>query len=94
MKKLLLIALLIVGCEETVIGSNNVHELTNLDFTIDGKSVSNTALKVWGNVTNIGANKVSSPWYIEGMFYSDSTYTYVFGGDNVWMGLSIRCIKN
>ena len=72
--------LLLISCNNTI-GSDDVNELTNLEFTIyDEKEVTSTALIVKGSVINTGTTKVSSPWYIEGMFYSDTTFTTILGG--------------
>ena len=82
MKKILTITsiLLLISCNNTI-GSDDVNELTNLEFTIDNeKEVTSTALIVKGSVINTGTTKVSSPWYIEGMFYSDTNFTTILGG--------------
>tara|TARA_Y100000758_G_C15763755_1_gene316854 strand:- start:41 stop:424 length:384 start_codon:yes stop_codon:yes gene_type:complete len=82
MKKILTITsiLLLISCNNTI-GSDDVNELTNLEFTIDDeKEVTTTALIVKGSVINTGTTKVSSPWYIEGMFYSDTNFTTILGG--------------
>ena len=82
MKKILAITsiLLLISCNNTI-GSDDVNELTNLEFTIDDeKEVTTTALIVKGSVINTGTIKVSSPWYIEGMFYSDTNFTTILGG--------------
>ena len=82
MKKILVIIsiLLLISCNNTV-GSDDVNELTNLEFTIDDeKEVTSTALIVKGSVINTGTTKVSAPWYIEGMFYSDINFTTILGG--------------
>ena len=71
--------ILLINCNNTI-GSDDVIELTNLEFTIDEKKVTSTALIVKGSVINTGITKVSSPWYIEGMFYSDSNFTTILGG--------------
>ena len=84
MKKALVILsiLLLISCNNTI-GSDDVNELTNLEFTIDDeKEVTTTALIVKGSVINTGTTKVSSPWYIEGMFYSDTNFTTILGGAN------------
>ena len=84
MKKFLVIIsiLLLISCNNTI-GSDDVNELTNLEFTIDDeKEVTTTALIVKGSVINTGTTKVSSPWYIEGMFYSDTNFTTILGGAN------------
>ena len=82
MKKILVIIsiVLLISCNNTI-GSDDVNELTNLEFTIDDeKEVTTTALIVKGSVINTGTIKVSSPWYIEGMFYSDTNFTTILGG--------------
>jgi len=82
MKNILVIIsiLLLFNCNNTI-GSDDVIELTNLEFSIDvEKNVTSTALIVQGSVINLGTTKVSSPWYIEGMFYSDSNFTTILGG--------------
>ena len=84
MKKFLVIIsiLLLISCNNTI-GSDDVNELTNLEFTIDDeKEVTSTALIVKGSVINTGTTKISSPWYIEGMFYSDTNFTTILGGAN------------
>ena len=82
MNKILVIIsiLLLISCNNTI-GSDDVNELTNLEFTIDDeKEVTSTALIVKGSVINTGTIKVSSPWHIEGMFYSDTNFTTILGG--------------
>ena len=82
MKNILVIIsiLLLISCNNTI-GSDDVNELTNLEFTIDDeKDATSTALIVKGSVINTGTTKVSSPWYIEGMFYSDTNFTTILGG--------------
>ena len=82
MNKILVILsiFLLISCNNTI-GSDDVNELTNLEFTIDDeKEATSTALIVKGSVINTGTTKVSSPWYIEGMFYSDTNFTTILGG--------------
>jgi len=79
---LLIISILILSACGNTIGSDDVNELTNLEFTIVEKETTSTALKVQGSVKNTGSYQVSSPWYIEGMFYTDTTFTTVIGGKN------------
>ena len=81
MKNILVIIsiLLLFNCNNTI-GSDDVIELTNLEFSIDvEKDVTSTALIVKGSVINLGTTKVSSPWYIEGMFYSDNNLFLTVG---------------
>ena len=82
MNKILVILsiFLLISCNNTI-GSDDVNELTNLEFIInDEKDVTSTELIVKGSVINTGTTKVSSPWYIEGMFYSDTNSTTILGG--------------
>ena len=85
-KNILLIIsiILLIGCDSSKpVGSDNVNELTNLEFIIDDETeVTSTALIVKGSVQNTGEINVSSPWYIEGMFYSDTNFTTILGGAN------------
>ena len=76
---IIILMILLINCNNTI-GSDDVIELTNLEFSIDEKDVTSTALIVKGSVINAGTTKVSSPWYIEGMFYSDSNFTTILGG--------------
>ena len=84
MKKILLIIsiILLISCDSSKpVGSDGVNELTNLEFIIDDeKEVTSTALIVKGSVQNTGTINVSSPWHIEGMFYSDINFTTILGG--------------
>ena len=84
MKKILLIIsiVLLISCDSSKpVGSDGVNELTNLEFIIDvEREVTSTALIVKGSVINTGTIKVSSPWHIEGMFYSDTNFTTILGG--------------
>ena len=73
--------LLTVGCFD-IIGSNNVFELDNVNLTVTEMEAQNHHWKVSGTATNTGDSTILAPWYIEAMFYSDSTFTTTFGGDN------------
>ena len=73
--------LLTVGCFD-IIGSNNVFELDNVNLTVTEMEAQNYRWKVSGTVVNTGDSTILAPWYIEAMFYSDSTFTTTFGGDN------------
>ena len=73
--------LLTVGCFD-IIGSNNVFELDIVNLTVTEMEVQNYSWKVSGTIVNTGDSTILAPWYIEAMFYSDSTFTTTFGGDN------------
>ena len=91
MKKILIILsiLLTVGCFD-IIGSNNVFELDNINLTITEMEAENYRWKVSGTVVNTGDTTILAPWYIEAMFYSDSTFTTTFGGDNDRMNFNLE----
>ena len=81
--------LLIVGCFD-IIGSNNVFELDNVNLTVTEMEAQNSRWKVSGTVVNTGDSTILAPWYIEAMFYSDSTFTTTFGGDNDRMNFNLE----
>ena len=81
--------LLTVGCFD-IIGSNNVSELDNVNLTITEMEAQTYRWKVSGTVVNTGDSTILAPWYIEAMFYSDSTFTTTFGGDNVRMNFPLE----
>ena len=91
MKKILTILsiLLTVGCYD-IIGSNNVFELDNINLTVTEMEATNYRWKVTGTVVNTGDTTILAPWYIEAMFYSDSTYTTTFGGDDAGMNFPLE----
>ena len=81
--------LLTVGCFD-IIGSNNVSELDNVNLTVTEMEAQTYRWKVSGTVVNTGDSTILAPWYIEAMFYSDSTFTTTFGGDNVRMNFPLE----
>ena len=90
LKLSVLVTLLFLLSCSNIIGSSNVFELDNLSLTITEKEVSNSSWKISGTVVNIGDTTVLAPWYIEAMFYSDSTFTETFGGDNDRMNFHLE----
>ena len=91
MKKIvsMLLLLLSTGCFD-IIGSNNVFELNSVSLTVIEMEATNTRWKVSGTVVNTGDTTILAPWYVEAMFYSDSTYTTTFGGDNDRMNFNLE----
>ena len=81
--------LLTVGCFN-IIGSNNVFELDNVNLTVTEMESTNSRWKVSGTATNTGDTTILAPWYIEAMFYSDSSFTETFGGDNKRINFSLE----
>ena len=63
-------------------GGYSAAKLFNLDFAIIEREVTNSALIVRGNVKYLESSIVGYPWYIEGDFYSDNSYTIIIGSDS------------
>ena len=76
--------ILLTTCEQTgvVTGSKDVVEINGVSFTLTSKSFTSEKLTVKGNIQNNGTATIYPTWYVEGDFYSDSTFTYKLGGDN------------
>ena len=88
---IILICLLYLGCEDSspVVGSADVNPITYASFTVTGYQATGTELSATGRVRNNGSARISPTWYIEGIFYSDSTLTLQFGGRNTTMNVSL-----
>jgi len=91
MKKIvsMLLLLLSTGCFD-IIGSNDVFELNSVNLIITETDASNSQWKVYGTVMNTGDTTILAPWYIEAMFYADSTFSTTFGGDNERMNFPLE----
>ena len=91
MKKIvsMLLLLLSTGCFD-IIGSNDVFELNSVNLIITETEASNSQWKVYGTVMNTGDTTILAPWYIEAMFYADSTFSTTFGGDNERMNFPLE----
>ena len=91
MKKIvsMLLLLLSTGCFD-IIGSNDVFELNSVNLIITETEASNSQWKVYGIVVNTGDTTILAPWYIEAMFYADSTFSTTFGGDNERMNFPLE----
>ena len=91
MKKIvsMLLLLLSTGCFD-IIGSNDVFELNSVNLIVTETEASNSQWKVYGTVVNTGDTTILAPWYIEAMFYADSTFSTTFGGDNERMDFPLE----
>ena len=67
-----------------------MFDLNNVTLTVTEMEATNYRWKVSGTVVNNGDSTISAPWYIEAMFYSDSTFTETFGGDNDRMNFPLE----
>ena len=59
-----------------------MRNLFDIDQEISTDTLYTTGIRfiVEGTIKNNASTKVFAPWYIEAMFYSDSTFTTTFGG--------------
>ena len=91
MKKIvpMLLLLLSTGCFD-IIGSYDVFELNSVNLIVTETEASNSQWKVYGTVVNTGDTTILAPWYIEAMFYADSTFSTTFGGDNERMNFPLE----
>ena len=91
MKKIvsMLLLLLSIGCFD-IIGSNDVFELNSVNLIVTETEASNSQWKVYGTVVNTGDTTILAPWYIEAMFYADSTFSTTFGGDHERMNFPLE----
>ena len=63
-----------------VTGSNNVIELPGAVFTVYEQEALTNSFSVSGFLENTSGSTYYPYWYIEGDFYSDSTFILKFGG--------------
>lgn len=98
MKKLLLtlivlISFIIISCDEseTVVGTETDTVIPNLSFTVDTTylDAANSRLVAKGSVKNNGSSKVTSPWYVECQFYTNSSKTTKLGGNSTQIGVPL-----
>ncbi len=76
--------ILFMGCEpvDSPLGYGRRIDIPDVIFTIDTYESTDTKLIVNGTITNTGVDTIHAVWYIEALFYTDSTYQYVLGPDN------------
>lgn len=90
----LLSLVVLTSCEEngsTVVGSDEGITIINrVSFTVTEREVSSSSLKASGRVKNTGTSKITSPFYVEGQFYEDSTLNLKLGGDNTQIGVPLE----
>jgi hypothetical protein len=87
------VSLLLISCEEgeTTVGSNQDTLISNLSFTVDTTylDVQNSKLVAKGVVRNFGNAQVTSPWYVECQFYTNSSRTTKLGGNYTQIGVPL-----
>ncbi len=82
-------ALAFASCEvnsgSTVVGSGSDTQINGVSFTVDTLYVDASGsgqLVARGLVKDSTVSSISVPWYVEGQFYTDSTYTTKLGGND------------
>ena len=87
-------ALVFASCEvnsgSSVVGSGNDTQISGVTFTIDTLYVdaSGSGQLVARGLAKASSN-ISSPWYVEGQFYTDSTLTVKLGGNDTRISVSL-----
>ncbi len=84
----LLAAFLNLACNPVTnneVGSPLDTQIPSLTFTVDSTFTAYGQLVARGTVKNGGNSQVTTPWYVECVFYTDSTQSMTLGGNNVQM---------
>jgi len=89
----LVLSLILISCDESepVVGSTGDTAIPNLSFTVDTTylDASNNRLVAKGTVKNNGNSQVTSPWYVECQFYTNSSKTTKLGGNYTQIGVPL-----
>jgi hypothetical protein len=89
-----LISFLIISCEESepVVGTTQDTSIYNLSFSVDTTYLDspNRCLFAKGTVKNNGNSQVTSPWYVECQFYTNSSKTTKLGGNYTQIGVPLN----
>jgi len=87
------ISITIISCEESdpVVGSTQDTSIPNLSFVVDTTylDAANSRLVAKGSVKNSGNSQVTSPWYVECQFYTNSSRTTKLGGNYTQIGVPL-----
>ena len=90
---LTLASLYFFACDESVttVGSDQDTVIPNLSFTVDTTylDAANSRLVANRSVKNNGSSKVTSPWYVECQFYTNSSKTTKLGGNYTQIGVPL-----
>lgn len=89
----LLMSLLLISCDqnEAIVDSDTDTVIQNLSFVVDTTFLdsANDRLVAKGTVKNNGNSKVTSPWYVECQFYTNSSRTTKLGGNYTQIGVPL-----
>jgi hypothetical protein len=76
--------IVLMACEpvQPITGSDDVFVLNGAQIVITGYSLSSNTLTATGTIKNTSTGTYTPVWYLEGDFYTDSTFTFKLGGTN------------
>lgn len=83
----ILSSFILTSCEpvaDSTVGSSKDTQISGIIFQIDTVYLDNWRPEIIakGRAKNSSTYNVSVPWYVEGQFYSDSSFTLKLGGAN------------
>jgi len=88
-----IILFVFASCQQTdtTVGSSSDTQINSLTFTVDTTYVDSAGkrLVARGMVKNNGNTTVTSPWYVEGQFYTGDFYTTKLGGNSTEIGVPL-----
>jgi len=90
---ILIVLLISTSCDSptnSVVGSKQDVEIKNVSFVIDTTYLENSLMYAKGKTTNLGTKSITSPWYVEAQFYTDSTYKIKLGGTYTKIGVPLE----
>jgi len=76
-----------INCGDGIIGSESNQAISHVEWSLGtpddstGYVVSNSMLTATGTIKNIGDTTIMAPWHVEAEFYTDSTFSFLLGGD-------------
>ena len=85
-----------INCGDGVIGSESNQTISHIEWSLGtsddstGYVVSNSMLKATGIIKNIGDTTIMAPWHIEAEFYTDSTFSFLLGGDQYSFNVNLN----
>lgn len=87
---------IVAGCvtqKDEIVGSEADIPIDGVQFVIQSKSIMDGSFFVSGIATNLSTKTITSPWYIEAQFYTDTTYQIKIGGTYVQIGNPLEPLK-
>ncbi|MCU0452940.1 MAG: hypothetical protein MUE68_04725 [Bacteroidetes bacterium] len=93
MKTILASALLLIAaCDlptQSTVGSPNDTPITGLAFSVDSTYLNSSMMVARGRVWNNGTSATIPTWYVEAVFYTDTTYKTKLGGNSTTMNFGL-----